>query len=164
MKAVNIIAIVASIAAFILAIYYMEEVYSVRWRYWDSLDYGSPWYQPYYGPTPSEVTFQGALVMMLITLFIVFVNIGNMVKVKTITSKVLSIIGLSLVGIVFFVNLATLAMPGDMYFTDGLGPIYFIFSPISLAFAIVFVVQSFRKPKGTTKNQQTIDDIEQEIV
>lgn len=137
-----------------MAIYYIDEVSSARWRSYDWYDYGPT----YYGPSPEELTRQGGLVMLLFTLYMVFTNLSNMIKVKTMTSKVLSIIGISFNGIVFIVNLLMIVVARDMHFDESTGPMWALFAPIMLAFSIVYLVQASKKAPSQL-SEETLDDI-----
>ena len=157
MKAVNIIGIVLSPALFFLSLYYIVASYDAYWASWD---YGYEDYY-YYGPSRSEITTEGGLFTLVLTLFFVFLNIFNLVKVKTMTSKVLGIIGICFSGIALIVNLMMLAEPGRASY-DETGPTWTILSIIMLAFCIVFLVQSVNgsKKKKVISNSETIDDFD----
>ena len=166
MKAINIIGIPATVVVFILSFYYMEETRSARWAYWDYMypyDGSTPSYG-FYGQSPEALTREGGLVLLLFTLFFIWVNIGNLVKVKTMTTKVLSIIGMSLNGIVFIVNALMIAFAHDMNLDESTGPLWIIFAPIMLAFSIVYLVQSTRKPGVHKSRNDTLDDIINEVI
>ena len=158
MRAINIIGIVASVAAFLVAIYYIEETSSARWRsydfYWDyDNDYS------YTGPSAADVTIEGGLFSLLFTLYFVMVNIVNLIKIKTMTTKVLSIIGISLNGILLIVNLVSIVFSHDAHYDESTGPAWILFSPIILGFSIVYLVQSVKWPKPVMVSQKTLDDI-----
>ena len=162
MKAVNIIGIVLAPALFAVSIYYINEC---LYAYWSNWDYGWDNDYTYYGPSRADVTIEGSLVSLLFTLFYVFLNIFNLVKVKTTTSKVMSIIGMSLTGILLLINLLMLVEPGSSSY-DEAGVSFAVFSFIMLAFTIVFLVQAnIAGRKGSVAlNPDTIDDVEDEIV
>ena len=156
MRGLNIIGIIISILLFPLVIYYIEEVNTARWRSWDIWDTGFS----YTGPSAADLTFEGALFLLGITLFMVFQNIFNIVKVKTMTAKVLGIIGVSLIGLALLYNLLMLAEPRNVSFTEG-GPLWLIVGLLMLAFSIVFLVQSviWHKKKNAKDETEVIDDI-----
>ncbi len=158
MKAINILGIILSIAVFIVCFHYSEETRQARWASWDYY-YPDVSNSAYYGPSPDQVTREGGLVAMAFTLFFVMSNISNLMRVKTITTKVLSIIGLSLTGIVFIVNLLMIVMAHDMHFDESTGAMWLLLSPVMLAFSIVFFVQTVLKKSGPSTNQNTLDDI-----
>ena len=157
MKAINIIGIVLAIAIVPLSIYYIELTSSARWASWDVLFDG---YSSYSGPSASEVTFEGGSICLLFGLFFVYQCISNMIKIKTMTTKVMSIISLSLVGLAFLINLIFVLAPGEFTFDEG-GQMWMIIGVIMLAFSIVFLVQSVQfANKGEAKqNPEVIDDI-----
>lgn len=156
MKALNIIGIVLAVAVMPVCIFYVEETSSARWAAYDFFDS----FSTYYGPSAREITQEAGAICMLFTLFFIFQLISNLVKVKTTTTKVLAIIGVSLVGIGFLFNLGMLADPGGISFDEG-GQIWVLMGLLMLAFSIVFLVQSInvKKPAIGSNNQEIIDDI-----
>ena len=70
-------------------------------------------------------------------------NLIGLIKVKTKTSKVLSIIGLSFSAIILFWDFGVMASPGAMSF-DEVSPAWIFFALTMLAFAIIGLVQSVR--------------------
>ena len=98
--------------------------------------------------------------MLIITLFMIFQNIFNIAKVKTITSKVLGIIGLSLLGLALLFNLLMLSSPRGVSFDEG-GQIWMLVGLLMLAFSIVFLVQSvnYHKKMNGQIDSEVIDDI-----
>ncbi|MCB9222824.1 MAG: hypothetical protein R2780_10835 [Crocinitomicaceae bacterium] len=156
MRGLNIIGIIMSILLFPLVFYYMIEVSQARWRSWDIWDTGFS----YTGPSAADLTFEGALFLLAITLFMVFQNIFNMAKVKTTTAKVLGIIGVSLVGLALLFNMLMISSPDNVSFDEG-GPLWFMVALLMLAFSIVFLVQSvmYHKKKHGKIETEVIDDI-----
>ncbi len=154
MKAVNIIGIILAVAIVPLCIYYVDETSAARWASWDFFNE----YSTYYGPSAAEVTLEGAGLSAVLVSFFIFQSIINLVKIKTMTSKVLAIIGVSLMGIALLINLALMAEAGTY---DEAGLINLVVGPISLAFSIVFLVQTiqFEKIGQKPQNTEVIDDI-----
>lgn len=156
MRGLNILGIILSVVLFPVVFYYVEEVSTARWRSWDIWDTGFS----YTGPSAADLTFEGALFLLAITLFMVFQNIFNIAKVKTITAKVLGIIGVSLVGLALLFNLLMLAEPRNVSFDEG-GQLWMLVGLLMLAFSIVFLVQSvnYHKKKNAKVESEVIDDI-----
>lgn len=156
MKAINIIGIVLGIAVVPIAIYYLEETSRARWASWDFFNE----YSSYSGPTAAEVSLEAGSVCMLFGLFFIYQCITNMVKVKTMTTKVMSIICLSLIGLAFLFNLVFILSDGGATFDEG-GQIWMIAGVIMLAFSIVFLVQSiqFANKDEKVQSAEIIDDI-----
>ncbi len=157
MKAINIIGIIAAPTLFILAVYYLFETESA---YYNSWDYGYGDYY-YYGPSRAEMTTEAGLFSLVFTLFFAFSNIINLVRVKTMTTRVMSIIAISLNGILLLINMLILAEPSSASY-DEAGPCWMIFAVMMLAFSIVYLVQAIgvSKPERIN-NDETIDDLDE---
>jgi hypothetical protein len=155
MRGFNIIGIILSIALFPLVVYYAEETSRARWMEWDIWDTG----YSYFGPSAADLTFEGGLFLLAITLFMVFQNIFNIAKVKTMTAKVLGIIGVSLIGLALLFNLLMLAQPRNISFDEG-GILWIPVALLMLAFSIVFLVQSviYYKRKNKIADSEVLDD------
>ncbi|MFT4602120.1 MAG: hypothetical protein ACI857_002306 [Arenicella sp.] len=154
MKTINIIGICLAVILMPLCIYFVEETSTARWASWDyDWGYGG---SSYYGPSAGELTAQGGGISILIVGFFIYACIMNMVKIKTTTSKVMSIIGLSLMGIGFLVNLSLVAGAGT--YDEG-GLINIFVGLVMIAFSIVFLVQSVNfEKKALAGNKEIIDD------
>ena len=85
----------------------------------------------------------------------------NLVKVKTATSKVLSIIGLSITVLAIAWDGLMISSPSHISY-DEVGPAWIVYGLIALAFAIVHLVQSVKygKKKKQNSNDMVIDDLE----
>ncbi|MEX1001878.1 MAG: hypothetical protein WDZ35_07175 [Crocinitomicaceae bacterium] len=155
MRAINIISIVLSVAIIPISLYYIEETSRARWASWD---WGG--YSNYYGPSAKEYSMEASLIVLLFILYFLFVNIANLSKVKTVTAKVMGIIGLSIVGLGFLFNLLVISSDGAASF-DEVGVAWVILGLIMIAFSIVFLVQSVKQlnAKKKPQNLDTIDDI-----
>ncbi len=152
MKAINIIGICLAVILFPLCLYYIEETWRARWAGWDWGGYGNS----YYGPSASEISAQAAGISILIIGFFIFQSIMNLTKVKTTTSKVMSIISMSLMGIAFLINLAVIG--GASTYDEG-GLVNLGVPFIMLAFSIVFLVQSVNfEKKGESSDNEIIDN------
>ena len=161
MKAVNIIALVLVIVVFGVIGYYINEVNEAQWAYWSNYDYNDYNYYSYpdYGP----VTTEAALAMVPFTLFFIFAYIGNMFKVKTVTTKVFTIIGLSFTLLLVLIHLLVFAEPSSLSFDES-GGFFIIYHIINLAFFIVLLVQSIRYENRNKKQAGPVDVIDTEIV
>jgi len=158
MKAVNIIALVLVIVVFGVIGYYINEVNEAQWAYWSNNDYNYFSY-PDYG----AVTAEAALAMVPFTLFFIFAYIGNMFKVKTVTTKVFTIIGLSFTLLLVLIHLLVFAEPSSLSFDES-GGFFIIYHIINLAFFIVLLVQSIRYENRNKKQAGPVDVIDTEIV
>ena len=156
MRAFHIIGIVLSVVLFVVCIYYVNETSYARWGEWDAeyfndTGYG---YDYYTGPSSASLTQMAAGISTLLTGFFLASYILSLIKIKTMTSKVLSIIGLCLGGITFLFGLAVMAEPSGMTYDES-GAMWAIFSVIALAFSIVLLVQAVIASK---KETETFDD------
>jgi hypothetical protein len=136
MKVLNIIALVFGFVFIGVAIYYIDAVQSARWAniFND------------YARYDKEVTVEGGLVSILCILFFAAVYILNLILVKTKTTKVLSIIGLPFTLFALLWMAAMISSPGHMSFDEvGAAPIIYYF--FSIAFSIVFLIQSISYSK-----------------
>lgn len=156
MKNLNIISIGITVIFIAVIFYYLDATLQARSRDWMmmDLDYYS-WDATREAP---KITFQAGLVTLLFFLFYVFINISNMVKIKTKTTRVLSIIGISLNGIIILWDFVMISSPSHISFDEVAGA-WLIFAVIILAFSIVFLVQSTRKIEGRRLNPEVIDDM-----
>ena len=151
MRAINIISLVLAVFIIPISLYYIDETRAARWADWDWGGYSS-----YYGPSAKEYTVEASLIILLFLLYFTFVNIANLAKVKTVTAKVMGIIGLSVVGLGLLFNLMVLSSGGGATF-DEVGPAWVFLGLIMIAFSIVFLVQSVKQHK--MKNQTELTDI-----
>lgn len=156
MKIVNIIGLVLIIVAFAVIGYYVEEVSSARMSYWNSYDWGN--YNYFSSASYSTITTEAALVMVPFTIFFILAYIWNIIKVKTTSTKVLSIIGLSFSLLIVLINLLVLAEPGSASFDES-GGFFIIYHIINLAFFIVLLVQSVKYENRKGQTQDTYSDI-----
>lgn len=148
-RAFNIIGIVLSFVLAFVTIYYATEA-SMAW--WDD-----------YGPSRKELTVEGGSISLVLILFFVALNIINLVAVKTMTSKVMGIIGISLTGIILLLNVLMLIEPRNISI-DEMGIATFFYCFIALAWSIVGLVQAViylkrGKQQKEEFNEMVIDDL-----
>lgn len=155
MKALNIIGIILGAGIFPLVYVYIEKVNEARWMGidWPANIGGQPLYN---GPTATEVTFEGATIVLLILIYFIFQNILNMVKVNRPTSRVLSIIGVSISGCFVVYTLLMLNSPANLSFDEG-GQSFMLPGLMMIGFSIVFLIQYLRMI-GTIVNDEILDD------
>lgn len=152
MKLLNIIGIILSVALAPLTNYFIETTNEVRIR---------SWFHPnraYATSTDTaEITTQAGLAIGIICGFLIFLCIINLIKIKTNTTKTLSIIGITLLGVAFIWNLIMLSTPKHISFDEG-GQIWFVASLIMTSFSITFLVQSIRYNQPMERDD-ILDDI-----
>lgn len=155
MKALNIIGIILGIGIFPLVYVYIEKVNEARWMGIDWPEYigGQPSFN---GPSATEITSEGALIILFILVFFILQNIMNLVKVKRATSKVLSIIGVSMSGIFLLYALLILMKPTHLSFDEG-GQSFMLPGLMMIGFSIVFLIQYLRMI-DTIGNDEILDD------
>lgn len=155
-KAFYIVGIVFSVILMIITFYYADEVHSARMdALWDDLysyDYGgynsySYSYSSY--DRDNDLTEEAALWSVFFILSFIAIDLLGLLKVKTKTTKVLSIIGLSLSGIFLFWSFGVMSSPGSMSF-DEVAPGWLFYCLTMTAFTIIGLVQSIRYSKKGT--------------
>ncbi len=158
MKALSIISLVLTLIAGFIAIGFTIDVSQKRsWNYGYLNDYESAYqtggdYNTAYGYVDDnydaidEATQVAGLICMVYFLFLLTYSILGIVKIKTTTMKVFSIIALSLTGIFILWDIIMITNPSGLSF-DEVGPAFIIFMFFGLAYSIIGTVQSFRKPK-----------------
>ena len=147
MRAFYIIGIVLSVVFVFVSAYFIEEVSYER--------YSSYAYNSYYDYSTSysyhssgESTFMAGLISLVFFFYFTTVYIVGLVRIKRTTNKVLSIIGLSLTGILILWNLLMMVEPSSLSF-DEIGPVWILFCFPTLAFMIVGLVQAVRSLNST---------------
>ncbi|HTL82554.1 MAG TPA: hypothetical protein VL651_12665 [Bacteroidia bacterium] len=118
-----------------------------------SSDYGSSGYDSYnsYNSYNSYSSFDeaestsrtGATITLFFLLLFETVFILGLMKVKTKTMKVISIIGLSLTFLVMLVDFLAIANPGDISF-DEAGWLFFLFGLPLIAFNVIGTIHAFK--------------------
>jgi hypothetical protein len=148
MKALYIVGIVLSVIFLFVIGFFIAEVESARFSsYYNPYDTYSSYnsYSSY--NNGSDETMLGAIVSFFFFSFFIFSGILGLVKVKTITNKVFSIIGICISGIFFLWNLLMMFSPGSLSFDEvGIGFVFYCF--IMLAFMIVGLVQAVKHEKS----------------
>jgi len=163
-KAFYIVGIVFAVIFLFLGAYYSEEVSSAKWdsffgdysyNYSSSYDYGYSYGSSNYSNLDEEYTIEAGLWSIFFFLAFTAITLLGLLKIKTKTNKVLSIIGLSLTAIYLMWNFLMISSPGSISF-DEVYPGWAMYCNIMLAFSIVGLVQSIRFakrskiPGGTT--------------
>lgn len=150
-RAFYIVGIVFSVIFMGIISNYSEEVSNARFdSFWnDYSSYSSYGYDDYsYSSYTSysnddEITFEATLWSLFFFLCFGAIDLLGLLKVKTRTVKVLSIIGLSLTGIFLLWNFLVMSSPDSMAF-DEVAPGWSFYAMVMLAFTIVGLVQSVR--------------------
>lgn len=159
MKALYIVGIVLSVIFMFVIGFFIGEVESARYMsYYDySNPYGSYNYNSYYN-NGSEDTMLAAIVSFFFFAFFILAGILGLIKVKTKTNKVLSIIGLSFSGIFFLWNFLVMLSPSSLSF-DEVGGGWGFYSLMMLAFMIVGLVQAvkYSKRRVAMNSPQSVD-------
>jgi len=152
-KAFYIIGIVFSVVFIFIGAFYMEEIDSAEWRdyyandySYDSYDYMYDSYNYSDSNEADDLTFEIAVISVFFFLLFLTIDLLGLIKVKTKTTKVLSIIGISLSGIFLLWNFALMASGGGISY-DEVYPAYVLYSLTILAFTIVGLVQSIKYAK-----------------
>lgn len=144
MKLFNTIALVL-IPLFIgICLYFIVEVASVRYRLFYSMNFDVDFNTV--RRQVADLTILAALVMLIFSLYFAAGYIANMVKVKTVTTKVLCIIGLCFTFIMLLWNILLFVDPNAVSF-DEAGAGWLIYGLINLAFYIVLLIQAGRFAK-----------------
>lgn len=162
-RAFYIVGIVFSVFFMFITSYYAEEVRSARmydlFSDFNSYDYNT--YSSYFSSGLDEsYTSEAALWSLFFFLSFITIDLLGLIKVKTTTVKVTSIIGLSLSAIFLLWNFAVLSSPGSMSF-DEVAPGWIFYSMVMLAFTIVGVVQSSRYYRKVNSVSTSIQDSKQ---
>jgi hypothetical protein len=157
MRLQNVFGIVASVASFILAFHYVDLSWRSFWISWDFDGHAKEIDLSHLGLF--DVQIEATIVMLIFAGYFVYLFVGNMMQVKTTTSKVLTILGISLTGVVVVVHVFGLFGFGPSFLDAG--PLWFVFAPIALAFSIVLLVQTYVAEKHRHKfnHTETIDDL-----
>jgi hypothetical protein len=146
-KAFYIVGIVFSVIFMMVGAYYAEEVSSAKWNsyfaasYSSYSDYGYNYSYDY--TADDDLTVSAGLWSVFFILSFVAIDLLGLLKVKTKTVKILSIIGLSLSGIFLLWSFGVIASPGSISF-DEVYPAWALYCLTMLAFTIVGLVQSIR--------------------
>ncbi|PIV58428.1 MAG: hypothetical protein COS14_09660 [Bacteroidetes bacterium CG02_land_8_20_14_3_00_31_25] len=148
MRVFYLIAITLTIGFFVADFYYAEEVSHARYSSYDSMynssdPYGSG-YNSYDYSKDDDLTVEAGFVTMGFFLMCVVLYILSLVKIKTTTMKVFSIIGLSLTGIMILWDGVMIASPSGISFNEVV-PGWIFFGVAMLAFMIIGTIHAFKK-------------------
>ena len=105
----------------------------------------------------SELTQEAALVSLLFLAAFLVIDIAGLIQVKTTTTRVLSIIGLSFTGIMLLWDLLVLSSPSAISF-DEVAAGFCLYALVVLAFSIVGLVQSVRFFRRNSKDRADLLD------
>ena len=152
-KAFYISSLVLSVLFGIIIIYYIDLVSYARYSYL---------------PMPNDFTYtdfgagkteEAAWISFLFLTFFTTTFLLGLIKIKRVTNKVLSLIGLSLSALFLIWDLVMLSSPSHLSFDEvGIGFLFFL--PVVVAFSIVGIVQSTRyKKQGVQYKQQMESDL-----
>jgi len=148
-KAFYISSLVLSVLFSVIVIYYIDLVVSARF---------SGWYSDYYDSGSSQ-TEEAGLISLFFFLFFIATFLLGLIKIKRVTNKVLSIVGLSLSALFLLWDLVMLSSPSSLSF-DEVGVGFFFFTPVIAAFSIVGIIQSSRfKRQGVLYKQKVESDL-----
>lgn len=149
-KAFYISSLVLSVLFSVIIIYYIDLVASARYS----------WYSgPYNYNSGSGETEEAGLISLFFFLFFITTFLLGLIKIKRVTNKVLSIIGLSLSALFLLWDLVMLSSPSGVSF-DEVGVGFFFFTPVIAAFSIVGIVQANRfKRQGVLYKQKVESDL-----
>ncbi|PKP23247.1 MAG: hypothetical protein CVU05_00370 [Bacteroidetes bacterium HGW-Bacteroidetes-21] len=148
MRVLFIIAMALSLGFIIADFYYMEEVSSARYSsYYDTYNsdpYDYSGYNSYSAyDNDDDITEEAGVVTMMFFLGFTVLFILSLVKLKTKTVKVFSIIGLSLSFIMILWDGLMISSPSHISFDEtGLG--WVAYGLFMLAFTIIGTVHAFR--------------------
>jgi predicted ferric reductase len=155
MRALNIIGLALVFVMFIITGFYINEVSSTRWSSYLDFDY------MFNSSRVAALTTEAVMIMLVFVLFYTAAYIANLIKVKTTTSKVMAIIGLSFSFIVLLTCFGVLAEPRAMSFDES-GGVFIFYGIINLAFFIVHLVQSvvvLKRKTNRPSNPDIVDEI-----
>lgn len=153
-KAFYISSLVLSVLFGVIIIYYIDLVASARYpdSFWDAPDF----YSLDQGAVKTE---EGALISIFFFLFFIATFLLGLIKIKRVTNRILSIIGLSVSALFLLWDLGMLSSPSSISF-DEVGVAFFLFIPMIVAFSIVGIVQSNRfKKQGVLYKQKVESDL-----
>ncbi len=148
MRALYIVGIVLSVVFVFASVYMIAEVRSERFNqmYYSSYDWSYS--------SSGDTTLMAGLISLFFFLYFITVYIAGLIKIKGATTKVISIIGLSLTGILLLWNLLMMVEPTSLSF-DEIGPVWVLFCLPTLAFMIVGLVQAVQSIKRAGSFQNT---------
>lgn len=150
MRAFFIAACVLSLIYVVATVAIAEEVREARWSSWSEPDYSYDTdYYDYdysysdYSEDADDATRMGGIVSVLYMGLCVTAFLLALMKIKTQTMKVISIIGLSIAGLFLLWAMLPLASPGSVSF-DEVAPAFMLGGIALLALHIVGIVHAFK--------------------
>jgi hypothetical protein len=150
MRAFFITTCVLSLIYIVVAFGIASAVQSYEWSSYSSYDtydsYNS--YDPYaysydYDNEADEATQAGGVISVIFMLISAVVFMLALMKIKTKTMKVISIIGLSISGIFLLWGFLPMTSPGGVSF-DEVGPAFALAGIVLLAFNVVGTIHAFK--------------------
>lgn len=152
-KAFYISSLVLSVLFSVIVLYYIDLVASTRYSYLYTGDIGLSY------NSGSGETEEAGLISLFFFLFFATTFLLGLIKIKRVTNRVLSIIGVSLTALFLLWDLVMLSSPSGLSF-DEVGIGFFFFIPVIVAFSIVGIVQSNRfKKQGVLYKQKVESDL-----
>jgi hypothetical protein len=119
--------------------------------FWDVRDF--------YGPDELAVkTEEAAWISLLFFSFFSVTFLLGFIKIKRVTNRILSIVGLSLSALFLLWDLAMLSSPSSISF-DEVGIGFFFFIPVMVTFSVFGIVQTnrFKREGASTKQKEEPD-------
>lgn len=163
MRALYVTSLVVTIVLFVAVGYIAEEYSSLDWAiFLDDLydnDLYSYSFDDYRYSELNDLAMMGGVVSILFVIFYILTYAFTLKHIKRTTAKVMSIIGLSFSGLIFFLCFMPIFDPGSVSFNDDFAPIMFFYGLVMLGFCIVNLVQAVRNTSGTQVNPNTLDDL-----
>lgn len=141
-----------SVVFLIITGYYIIEVIDARFSFLFS---DNEYYSNSTINRSGSLTTEVGLLSLLFFSFFLTVFLFSLLRIKTRTSKIFSIIGLSLTGIFLIWNIAMLISPSSMSF-DEVGGGWIFYGVIMLTSTIVGLVQSVRQVNGGSLKKRTV--------
>ncbi|MCG8575896.1 MAG: hypothetical protein MI810_13495 [Flavobacteriales bacterium] len=152
MKLLNVFGIIASVALFFFAAYFiLETAYARVWA--------SEIPEDNYA---EKVTLTAATYSLFFTLFFLINNILNRILIKTTTTKVISYFGISFSVILLPINIYVLMEPTKVSYDES-GLFWLAFSVIMFPFSIVYLVQVNRYGILPKSNPEILDDFNDSV-
>lgn len=146
-RVLYILTVIASFIFIIICAIFIKSVSDARLEVlldnqtYDS--YSTPRYNDSFGDSV-KLTRNAGFTCMLFLFFYAFVGIISLIKLKTKTMKIISIIGVSFTAIMLIWDLLVISSSGAITF-DEVGRTYILFGLMQLSFSIVGTVHAFRK-------------------
>lgn len=146
-RVLNIFTIIASFIFIVICAIFIKTVSDARLEVLlDKLTYdpnSTPRYADSLGDSV-KLTKNAGITCMLFLLFYAMVGVITLIKLKTKTMKIISIIGISFTAIMLIWDLLVISSSGAITF-DEVGRTYILFGLMQLSFSIVGTVHAFRK-------------------